>query len=860
MATKKLASIKRRVESATVEATGKTPILDNVDTEDLSYRLGVDLFGAEAKVVAQNDQAKLSALEAEIESLVKDVKQNGVDGGVGTDTTDENTTTNDDNIAPLSASQIIAESQFLYGNIRFLQACSAARASLDESVTLSTPELAPQMETQPVRSAELFLQAAASLHKAETILEKAAAANSNHAVSNNNSQQQQKRLEFAYEIVDSIHTSLRRHKLDLIRTATTALADHISTIDTVTHRFSVRRGAEHGQALDVLQLLAQHEGTSNNHNNSSTLQRVLHDFCHRLSRDVFAPILHSHRNGSPMIVTASSQASAPLHRWSKKVVQELEWSWDADETTTTIDHMAVWSSTFQFLQQVLEFTAEYVLLGRKELCAIAGRKLFGKHEATTAGSETCCDAEPLWKVDEVSVEENGSLLEPLLHALEETCIPTHLLPSELHRLKDTAGQLQAILEPFLSMVQERAFASEGLEPLTTFGGSFEAKYVLNRQRLHLSEARTILLESDYHSTVQVGEIPPESKCKLPIEEDEAVFLLHRSSISSTAFQIIQKCRSILDEAVALPKNEGDGPLYTMPMKLRGTAREALDLYRSIIPVAHGEEIATMPRTAAIMHNDCVYFSHHCLTLGMEYGEANEPTAEEEDGDDDKESRVRLENFFFADMVPLFRKLADQSMCRMLDVLAGQIMEKVDVSTLSQSLDSKAIVSVWSEAEVAVDKGVRQLQHLSTTWAPVLATNIRKKSLTFLSDVLMGVILEQVLAAKTFSPAAIEFLQALFSKTKDQVCRSILSTPPSSHVWSRWVAVHRLLQRHALAAGLSEGVFESLTTKELCGLVQAVFADDPQRQRLLERLDGRGGATSKTDHMVDPSTATEGGES
>ena len=48
------------------------------------------------------------------------------------------------------------------------------------------------------------------------------------------------------------------------------------------------------------------------------------------------------------------------------------------------------------------------------------------------------------------------------------------------------------------------------------------------------------------------------------------------------------------------------------------SRECLDLYRAIIPSIYQKELYSLPRMAAICHNDCIYLAHKCTTLGIIY--------------------------------------------------------------------------------------------------------------------------------------------------------------------------------------------------------------------------------------------------
>ena len=126
-------------------------------------------------------------------------------------------------------------------------------------------------------------------------------------------------------------------------------------------------------------------------------------------------------------------------------------------------------------------------------------------------------------------------------------------------------------------------------------------------------------------------------------EDMSIFALHRCAISNVALELMGLCKSTMDQAVdarhhrvdrsslrkslsppppppppPLPQQQEQRLAYLLPPVLYRTSRELLDLFRTIIPTAHKINIATSPRTAALLHNDCVYFAHETLTLGLRY--------------------------------------------------------------------------------------------------------------------------------------------------------------------------------------------------------------------------------------------------
>jgi Centromere/kinetochore Zw10 len=41
----------------------------------------------------------------------------------------------------------------------------------------------------------------------------------------------------------------------------------------------------------------------------------------------------------------------------------------------------------------------------------------------------------------------------------------------------------------------------------------------------------------------------------------------------------------------------------------------VELFRAVVPARHGEQIASVPRLAALFHNDCAFLAHHAATVG-----------------------------------------------------------------------------------------------------------------------------------------------------------------------------------------------------------------------------------------------------
>ena len=158
-----------------------------------------------------------------------------------------------------------------------------------------------------------------------------------------------------------------------------------------------------------------------------------------------------------------------------------------------------------------------------------------------------------------------------------------------------------------------------LSPLSELANSLGQAYVEGLRAHILTSGRSILLDNDYHNTVQVGTFVPEPSepgSLLSLDDDPLkTFAFRQCSISTTAQQIMALCRKTLDDATDEKLASSDLVDDALPSMLYRASRELLDLFRAIIPSMHASEVACIPRTAAVLHNDCVYFAHESSLLG-----------------------------------------------------------------------------------------------------------------------------------------------------------------------------------------------------------------------------------------------------
>lgn len=765
-------------------------------TSKESFALGMTLFGQGAKAVEKHISDSLEKLEGELKSVVASLGNQPVS-----------------ETSVVDAKALQKESTHLRARVNFLQLCSKARMALDEA-----SELTLQVTTNDpdyVAAAHRVAAAKVAVDEAEQMVraEEASASEPNQA------------LFGAYRILDSIRTAIRRKNVDLTFRAKTLLE---SSVTITKQSIEVRGVRGHGNhdleglyaAYDVLEALSP--------NDTSELDDAIKVLTDNLLDEALLPALQ--QVGDGQMTSESWSFTEPR----KSRCQSLEWIGNRNTSQTKADPIEVACQLFAFLQRVLVFFREHILLGREGLCKYVGERVFG---VDSPDGMLSMDLRGLGVDSNILSRRTGLLKTPLLQLLFDYCVPDSLPAQQLVRLEEMGSTMKDCISSFeREMEQAGLYNFNATRPFDDFSVSFETKYVEKRRLMILKEAREILLDNDYHNTMQVGEkvesVKDPSKT-FPADDGLSVFKLHKSAVSQTSVKIIGLCRKAMEEAVACDGEAHSENLRLLPPTLYKTARDTLDLFRAIIPTTLAEEIETVPRTAAVLHNDCVFFAHHCLTLGLEFKEKFHPSK------DDVRGQTLRQTCMFVDMVPPFRELADRSMGGMLNRESHALFDIVgrNISLLGEALQSNESLSEWVDADMAMSKGLSHVKRVSQVWRPILARDVFVRSVGFLMDSLFGLYLEQVFKANDISAAACHFVSSVFRAGMQGCLETLGDDTGGCRSWDRFSAVGRFMDMTLsdIQVALSDGVFRTLTGPELSKLITSTFDDSEKRARLLRVL-------------------------
>jgi len=351
-------------------------------------------------------------------------------------------------------------------------------------------------------------------------------------------------------------------------------------------------------------------------------------------------------------------------------------------------------SLLNYMTNLLIFVRDHALVGSPELAKIFGNHMFGPAPPGLA----------------LRVNE-GIFMTDILEAMRKWCIPEKsssqvwkMVRSVKHRLMNEVGGFEDAMVKLNFMNGRNVHGTDAAptrSPLSKLASSLCQTYVESQRCQIINTGREILLNTDYHNTNCVGhkvkDLTEMGSLESLNDDPQTAFLFHECSVSVVALEIMQLCRKTLDAA---SDQEAAIIIDTLAPSLYRASRDILDLFRAIIPTLHGKEIATIPRMAAILHNDCVYLAHEAsfigerhayliffrpdlshfilftnrfsLLTGAEYKEKFSRLASSMD----QSSRMKKlsEICTFVDMVPPFRDLASKSMGSMIEMQKVQLYE------------------------------------------------------------------------------------------------------------------------------------------------------------------------------------------
>lgn len=286
------------------------------------------------------------------------------------------------------------------------------------------------------------------------------------------------------------------------------------------------------------------------------------------------------------------------------------------------------------------------------------------------------------------------------------------------------------------------------------------------------------------------------------EDRRGVLLLPQCQVTTVAMRVAALCHAAMREAA--------GASPDAALLLYHGARDVLDLFRALVPTAHGAACREVPRLSALLHNDCCFLAHNALVVGYIYRSRMPPPLHR--------------SACLVDLAQPLRRLAGEALGAALQAQQEQLRE--------------AFAGGGALDEAVLRRALHQLSQLRAAWQGVLSRRTYGVSIGSLCDMAIANAAQSVTALREASAQEAQHLHAscgalragmaeLFAGgEKEALARAAL--------WKRFAALHKVLGAGLaeVAELLAQGEFRDLSAAELQQLIKILHPHSASRATLL----------------------------
>ncbi|XP_008799437.2 centromere/kinetochore protein zw10 homolog [Phoenix dactylifera] len=422
-------------------------------------------------------------------------------------------------------------------------------------------------------------------------------------------------------------------------------------------------------------------------------------------------------------------------------------------------------------------------------------------------------------------------------------IITHFLskavPDDASKIMDFENIMKCTAE-FETFLKEMMFISttdRNEEKLSHFAYNVEVHFASRKRNEILANARNCLLQFDYFlspenasksSTHASGVVECPSKYVADL-----LFQPERCIVSKATFQLMKLVHEALKDA-CLSSTRVAKELYH-------AARDALLLYKAIVPIKLEKQLDSISQVPIVIYNDCNYLSQEILGLAFEY-RADFPSG--------------LKNqAVFVDLAPSFYQLAEDILQKQVQLVFSSLKEAIDGANGFQNTHQS---QQYGSAKFSIEQVVFILEKVHIMWEPLMLASTYKKSMCTILDstfcritkdmlLLDDMAAEETLQLQRLIHMALENLSSLLESLianmdeKEKVLNDTIWVKlddmiPSLCKFRKLADLYDMPLKSIIRSWESGELLAcGFMSSEIENFVKAIFADSPLRKECLWRI-------------------------
>ncbi|KAK6182146.1 hypothetical protein SNE40_009894 [Patella caerulea] len=411
------------------------------------------------------------------------------------------------------------------------------------------------------------------------------------------------------------------------------------------------------------------------------------------------------------------------------------------------------------------------------------------------------------------------------------------IPSTVEHLEGFRKVINAT-ENFQKFLMDIKFLPESNTALLAYVQNVNVLYA-NKKCQQISGHARKLMTSNVHNTVDIskdvtlqplpqlqkGDSTTTQTVELTTEEKLSPdsFKMPDCKISESINAVMNLAYEILNEAVASKPQCAIQMFYAV--------RNIFELYCSVFPTYHRQSLETLPQLTALHHNNCMFISHHLMTLGHQFS-AKLP---------------KSINATFVDLIPKIRGMGTESFMKQMTNQRDQLLEFLQAADGFMEMSNQ---EKYCNGERAVKQCLHQLTHLQNVWHDVLPANVYRKAIGMLVNTVAVEVIDNITSLEDISSVDAKQLYKLMSllidkaesffKLESDDSNPLIELQRNVAKWPKFKELHLVL--NASLQGISDRwadgkgpLAEVFSANELKQLIRALFQNTDRRASVLSRI-------------------------
>ena len=407
--------------------------------------------------------------------------------------------------------------------------------------------------------------------------------------------------------------------------------------------------------------------------------------------------------------------------------------------------------------------------------------------------------------------------------------------------RENYSKISSVVAEFEEKLRSLGLVRTEYSELTDFTSNVDTHIATQQCQDILGQTRSILMKPLHNTVSASSKDIVHSLTKLDLyvqpnlssEPEHLQPAINESDISSLTF-VFPECQvsQSVKEFIAL--------LYDTLLKcttssarnaalLYYTARDMVELFVAISEAHHKPMVTQLPRLAALQHNNCMFVSHHLVTLGHQF-----------------HAKVPATGLTFIDYVPQLRRLGEECFLSEMETQSANIVEFL--KPVSSFEDIGENPARQEELDRSIRQSILHIYKLSKIYAEILPVDLQKRCKGGLLNVLVSELILRTLALEDISVSDASFLFNLLQSEvlqKGPVTLSLTQEEENqlSVLCSSWERLRELVfileaEQQDIVARWNHGegsLAKEMTVAEVKHLIRALFKNTERRADTLSKI-------------------------